>query len=457
MSARTRAVLVELRSERVPPESALAGIALPELQPRAGSLTTSMNATSALSAASTSCVWRPANPFQLSSSIRAEQQPLHTCVHSMRGREQRQCLSASAKCAAPFYHSCLGVNRHGEACDDSAKLTHTCSGASGDDGLRSLLTKHVHPPSCALSVVGDSTMHDLWAAAVSGAMGLPGFRLETCSFTAGADLWHAAEARHAALWNRTASFCHNTPTRAQKNPDVTFPMKNSRVTAGWVSTATFAGPHGGTSTGCNDVAIRYWRVGEPRAGWHVRAHIAKPTGTVIGDARVSSAILVSLGTHANTPNQIRQIFESDMLPLLSTVTKALASKSSANARPARLLWLDSPPQHFATKTGSGSFGDAVSESGTCAPITDTRLAGWRNAAFAAWSKPWRGSLGAAWAAVPTFDIFFDRHDLHVTYYSGRTEQNRKGMKWDCTHFCFSPLLYVPVWERAARALAELTS
>ena len=86
-----------------------------------------------------------------------------------------------------------------------------------------------------------------------------------------------------------------------------------------------------------------------------------------------------------------------------------------------------------------------SEHGACGPLvgaddpTDEhmRKAGWRNRQFERWSRPWRGRSNRTFGVVAAFAALAPRHDLHVAP--------------DCTHFCFTPHLWAPVWRAAAAA------
>ena len=68
------------------------------------------------------------------------------------------------------------------------------------------------------------------------------------------------------------------------------------------------------------------------------------------------------------------------------------------------------------------------------------------AALHAWQlRGERGGGGVApLARVRTFDLFRARGDLNV----GRQLNNVT----DCTHYCYAPLLFEPVWERIVDAL-----
>lgn len=111
------------------------------------------------------------------------------------------------------------------------------------------------------------------------------------------------------------------------------------------------------------------------------------------------------------------------------------------------------PQHFATRTGTGLFADAINRKGNqhnCPPIVNTTAAAWRNAFFEHWSLPWRDKTlngrrsNAApiptWLHVPQFDALVMRSDMHPAL--------------ECTHWCYSPFLYAPMWDGVAAALSQ---
>ena len=167
-----------------------------------------------------------------------------------------------------------------------------------------------------------------------------------------------------------------------------------------------------------------------------------------------------------------------------------ASADPASAAPAappavHLLWLELPPQHYPRDDGSGAWSVmSVAKAESCVPNANASLANWRNEAFASWSlakslakskmlasaavhaagnaagnttgqgceassqsipsspEVVQGPFPPAWQTVPIFDVYATRHDLHGVQGSG----------WDCTHYCYTPWLYDPIWQLIARQL-----
>lgn len=106
-----------------------------------------------------------------------------------------------------------------------------------------------------------------------------------------------------------------------------------------------------------------------------------------------------------------------------------------------LIWLDPLPQHFDTPTGSGLFHERVVGAKACAAISNLSAAAWRGTLFEAWASEAivrlnnRTSHRRPFAYLRhAFETFAARHDLHAMGAN------------DCTHFCYSPMLYAPVWR-----------
>ena len=50
-------------------------------------------------------------------------------------------------------------------------------------------------------------------------------------------------------------------------------------------------------------------------------------------------------------------------------------------------------------------------------------------------------------AASLFQIYADRSDLHAS-----VALYHEQIKWDCTHFCYTPFLYQPMFTLVAHAL-----
>ena len=71
--------------------------------------------------------------------------------------------------------------------------------------------------------------------------------------------------------------------------------------------------------------------------------------------------------------------------------------------------------------------------------------------------PFTASFTAAqpeppWVRLRLFHLFLDRYDMHGSTTDPKTRRI-PGVGVDCTHFCFSPWLYAPVWDAAVNAAA----
>ena len=160
-------------------------------------------------------------------------------------------------CGEDFWHSCIGACRHQQFLMDDANLTHKCYPEEKSplaqpqpptqrkwNGLQQLLGKQVLPPTCTLSFVGDSIMHDTWAAAIAGARQL-GWNISACRFAAGRALWQEAE------WSHFCGSNEQIPTRNDTFHGV------SHFFSSWAKLT--AAP--GSTVACQEVSMHYWEYG----------------------------------------------------------------------------------------------------------------------------------------------------------------------------------------------------
>ena len=450
------------------------------------------------------CTWRPASADEIAHAVRPEQLPDN--FDMVTGASTTPEVNTS--CDSGFKHSCLGqcrgpLNRRfsvhripmasrsdlTKVCTTQANFTAMGARASGDmrPPLRALIEEAVRPPHCRLSFVGDSTVHDVWSAAISALLTADwGWDLAACYFLAGHGMWHHAE---------TERFCGSNTA----SPNVTQLLSATEFSVAsifqsWARFRRRSPPHD-TAVECASVDVHYWEAGFffKEAKWTM--NLARPTAPRV--LNVSSLVILSIGTHANSLAELHGIWSRDVLPYLvwanqTSVDTYGTTTASATAVPAiywspntthlptaapgsvpRVLWIDTLPQHFNTSSGDGLHAhrieghlDASHPRPTCVP-TDHKAASWRNAAFDAWIARVRPSAPRTpdnyterhaavgrrgtwntrrWVEVPTADIFMDRWDLHSWF----TEHSR-GPKADCTHYCYTPFLYEPVWSRIERA------
>ena len=365
--------------------------------------------------------------------------------------------------------------------------------------LANLLFNHISPPSCELTFVGDSTSHDSFMAALSGALTL-GFRLGVCRWGVAITTLHPRH-RHY-LDTENSSLCSDQRVHGDEG--------------GYA--ALHLPPDGPIPARCPRTLLRHYTT-----EWLSRKRdFAK---TLMQHGGPSTIVVLNAGLAANKPVELARLLESEVRPLLE-----LAVSVPPRQRP-RLLWRETTPQHFASAGGTGLYADARAESRQlrCAPIhvnaSTLRAASWRNLQFERWSRPWRlppagrgqverwsrpwrlassahhvpappdgaadGTASAAhhvpppdgaadgtahgrdaleglpggtrphrqqqqlWTAgnwsdglpnavhslfevVPLFEALLPRWDVHVAP--------------DCTHFCYAPPLWEPLWRGVAVAL-----
>ena len=409
-----------------------------------------------------------------------------------------------------------------------------------------MLFGHMQPGKCRVTFVGDSTVHDVWAAAVADAMHELRLPLASCDFNGVHGDWLREE----------GAFC-----QANKSVDELRRLpKESLLTCN----ATFAETAVVTGGTCTSVVLDYWQSAMLVVPRYFR-RVEPPAPLLLMQA--SSFVFLGGGVHANSERDLERIANTTLSPFLLTAlrqadrqairrsTSAMTSagwkRSTVGRAPdtapdtaraaggvaspggvggkerelarlpdmaggkvrqlarlpdmaglARLLWLETLPQHFPGEDGSGTFRwSAMAASPRCEPIQNQTAANWRNRYLDGWAgrllEGFHGSLdtstspavlehpsaifgspsGSAilgrtsaprsekrparrpsvqpappWVRLRLFHLFLDRHDMHGSSTDPKTRRI-PGVGVDCTHFCFSPWLYAPVWDAAVNAAA----
>eukprot|EP00900_Chrysochromulina_parva_P006781 jgi/Chrpa1/16103/Chrysochromulina_OHIO_Genome00007369-RA len=336
-----------------------------------------------------------------------------------------------------------------------------------------MLFGHMQPGKCRVTFVGDSTVHDVWAAAVADAMHELRLPLASCDFNGVHGDWLREE----------GAFC-----QANKSVDELRRLpKESLLTCN----ATFAETAVVTGGTCTSVVLDYWQSAMLVVPRYFR-RVEPPAPLLLMQA--SSFVFLGGGVHANSERDLERIANTTISPFLltalrqadrqvadrqvadrqvirrsaSAMTSASWKKSTVGRAPdtapgtaraaggfaspggkvggkerqlarlpdmaglARLLWLETLPQHFPGEDGSGTF---------------------RWSAMAA--SP-RLQPAPPWVRLRLFHLFLDRHDMHGSSTDPKTRRI-PGVGVDCTHFCFSPWLYAPVWDAAVNAALGLAA
>lgn len=424
-----------------------------------------------------------------------------------------------------------------------------------------MLFGHLQTGKCRITFVGDSTVHDVWAAAVADAMHELRLPLASCDFNGVHGDWLREE----------GAFC-----QANKSVDELRRLpKQSLLTCN----ATFAETAVVTGGTCTSVVLDYWQSAMLVVPRYFR-RVEPPAPLLLMQA--SSFVFLGGGVHANSERDLERIANTTLSPFLltalrqadrqangrstSAMTSASWQRSTEERAPdtapgtaravggviggvastsggkvggkvrqlvrlpnmaglARLLWLETLPQHFPGEDGSGTFRwSAMAASPRCEPIQNQTAANWRNRYLDGWAGrllagfqdgslgmstspavlghpsailgspsgsailgstpaprseqrpaaqpplPWEGGrtrrvskaaqrvpLTAAqpeppWVRLRLFNLFLDRYDMHGSTTDPKTRRI-PGVGVDCTHFCFSPWLYAPVWDAAVNAAA----
>jgi hypothetical protein len=432
-----------------------------------------------------------------------------------------------------------------------------------------MLFGHMQPGKCRVTFVGDSTVHDVWAAAVADAMHELRLPLASCDFNGVHGDWLREE----------GAFC-----QANKSVDELRRLpKESLLTCN----ATFAETAVVTGGTCTSVVLDYWQSAMLVVPRYFR-RVEPPAPLLL--MQTSSFVFLGGGVHANSERDLERIANTTISPFLltalrqadrqahhqadrqvadrqvirrsaSAMTSASWKRSTVGRAPdtapvtaraaggvaspggkvggkvrqlarspdmaglARLLWLETLPQHFPGEDGSGTFRwSAMAASPRCEPIQNQTAANWRNRYLDGWAgrllagfhgtslgtspspadlehpSAILGSLGTSpapvlehpsamlgspsgsailgrtsaprsekrparrpsvqpappWVRLRLFHLFLDRHDMHGSSTDPKTRRI-PGVGVDCTHFCFSPWLYAPVWDAAVNAALGLAA
>jgi len=503
------------------------------------------------------------------------------------GVDAEQLLVAGNSCSFALRQACFGACRNGGA--DPATflptnhpglhLAYTTNNSTLEApfaGLELLLrrvltTARGRESACSLTLAGDSVTHDTYVAALAGCLHLR-LKLERCAWR-GVPSCRGSSASCSLRQHTTpAALCggssSTTLSEAGASDLAVFSVPPSwRPTRRRQSLDQRLEQQGRASVpptvSCRRLTLRYTNLRE--------LVVNRSRSTSILDG--GGVLMMNAGLWANRPSELTGLLESDVRPLLDRL-----AASPLQSR-ARLLWRETSPQHFASRSGTGLFAErsgsaAASQTIRCAPVgsvvaavdpksgadakrvqketattraearIETRAegvaadgaaatveaevaaqrmrvskAGWRNRHFERWSRPWRmqvhvlhrthhhhehrhkpqgdtvtwsgGSVGgrrlglrtsghhggamgrsgpragptnttgshsggtmnlSSWGTalradepttllriVPAFRALLPRHDLHAAP--------------DCTHFCYSPWLWAPIWRAAAEALA----
>ena len=395
--------------------------------------------------------WRLATRAELALALTPEQ---YDGAHDPLERRERP---AAPQCNSSFKYACLGscqkaIKGYNLRDSRSAAYVYDPGGArpqpiDAHAGLRTLLGRALEDGSpCSVGFSGDSVIHDIWSAAVSGAMRL-GFTPTRCVCSAGIPTWHALQG--------SSPLCPSD----RSQPGACYAVLN---TSG-------AELREAAQTDCAVLTLHYYQIVPAKHLAALPAHhrpIASPQKVLSS----SSVVVHHVGLlHANDESEAQFMLDRHFAPLVQAVEAASAESSwvfgvrPGRPRPsrARLLWLETMPQHFRTRTGSGLFSDALHRQGphpSCPQIANESAAAWRNAFFARWSQPWRERAllaGAStaedgrsrllfkaplWMDVPLFDALLPRGDMHPAL--------------ECTHWCYSPFLYAAHFDAVAAAMEQ---
>ena len=389
------------------------------------------------------CAFEPTTTMQPRNSLVQSSKAWIPVSETVLHKAANAATLAGYPCQYAHKHSCLGICRNVGAIDKGSPALRLAwfdvNGSRSEavhplSGLRKLLQQAASPRStshwkhgtCELAFVGDSVTCDSFWAMLSGALQL-GLHLEYC-------VWprfrgRAYEQRYFAREND--SFCEANPMPAGVYEDNTSNMSRSRANPDFDPSArAVLRVPGEWKAPCKTLQLRNMLPADL---------VARPQLARLLLSNPAATLIVNHGLWAKTEEAYEQSLNELVRPFLEL------HASYPKGLRAVVLWRETTPQHFKTKTGTGLFSEQShsSQERPCSPIgpspAQRQRASWWNGYFKNWSKHW--SLGAnrsLQAILPVFSALADRHDLHVAP--------------DCTHYCFTPFTWLPMWHAAATAL-----
>ena len=325
-------------------------------------------------------------------------------------------------------------------------------------------------------------------------------------------------------WNRTATrtsvhapppFCASNPSEpglchvlfsvsddAIRNvfpaaANASAPSSNFHASA----TTTAPRPPPARLTECRTLRMRYHQLVPERHLVTLPAHhrrVASPAEMLEG----STILIHNAGLmHANTAMEADKLLDDNLLPLLRVVAAHrsraggdddwLAPKTRTEERQgggrdtagkgageavgesgrsalpepssvARLLWLETPPQHFLGGSWQAwrDLKSAVAARGgllptKCDPVADREAAAWRNIHFSRWTR----QRQAQWAVSQPSSSSSGQQQRSdatlfrtVSFFDALLPLASMHSQRDCTHYCYSPFVYGPAWQSIGAAL-----
>ncbi|CAB9508259.1 expressed unknown protein [Seminavis robusta] len=192
-----------------------------------------------------------------------------------------------------------------------------------------------------------------------------------------------------------------------------------------------------------DVDRSEWKFNEPDSGYHLRDITLK---AVLQKVHI---LISNFGLHhwPMPEYHYRQYKHVQELVQQENNNRRRRSTTSTgndnNNNQICLLWRRTLPQHFASKTGGGEWGDRLKDYGPYGCVALNRT--WTHPSDKALARI-QNELFNASRSIPTLDFTSILEDAHAFY------SRRKGV--DCTHMCYSPLIWDPILHVTAHAIEQ---
>ena len=160
-------------------------------------------------------------------------------------------------------------------------------------------------------------------------------------------------------------------------------------------------------------------------------------------------IVIQSGTWYNN----EQAFKECMTVVFAAALE-LAEKYAKVRKHVTLVWAEQVTQHWPTKNGYFLSGKGIGLKPLCHPLKNSSFAAdWRNdivwSSFLSDSSPWKQKLDSLYpySRIRTLNfraLTSDMSDFHM-----------RQQKKDCTHYCYTHMMYQPIYYQLAAITADL--
>ena len=188
----------------------------------------------------------------------------------------------------------------------------------------------------------------------------------------------------------------------------------------------------------------------PQISSHHHEYIRSYISQFLGDLQLSGVVIV---LQAGTWYHDLRKFRTDMTELFALL-QSVARLFSERKRFATLVWAEQVAQHWPSVNGYYRSSKGIKLKPLCPIIANTTPeADWRNDFI------WETFLQGAWGEEVA--QLFPYVDVAVLNFRALTsdlsDMHMRQMKKDCTHYCYTPMLYQSIYHQISMVAKQLSS